>query len=149
MGLLACMGCESQGPSRWEVEREKKKAMRRMREVTEMMAPLIEQWHKIVQEFKNTGIAAIKTNPAGADLFIDGGQYVGGKDEINLPVGPHQFKAVWPDGRQSTRDIYIVTALTDMDLKFDFNEQDYSMGMNWHTEKPELHKTPVILTKPD
>ncbi|HUT30078.1 MAG TPA: hypothetical protein VMX13_09825 [Sedimentisphaerales bacterium] len=149
--LVWCLnaGCNSGRPSRSEVEREKKKAIKRTEEVMKMMQPQVDLIHKIVQEYKDIGLAAVKVSPPGAQLHIDGGEYVEGKDEIMLPVGPHRFRAVWPDGRQVTRDVYIVTALTDMEVKFDFNEGSHSMDMNWRTEKPELHKTPVILTKPD
>jgi hypothetical protein len=154
LGLLClcwCIsaGCNSGQPSRSEVEREKKKAMERTQEMVTMMQPQVELIHKIVEEYKDTGLAAVKINRPGAQLYIDGGEYVQGKDEIMLPVGPHRFRAVWSDGAEVARDVYIVTALTDMKVKFDFNEENYSMGMNWRTEKPELHKTPVILTKPD
>jgi hypothetical protein len=149
LGLSLCVGCGSHRPSPWKVEREKKKALKRTQEMMEMMKPQIEQIHKIVAEYKTIGVAAVKMTPAGAQLYVDGGQYVEGSEEITLPVGPHQFKAVWPDGATTTRDIYIVTALTGMELKFDYNEGDYNLNMGWHTESPELHKTPVVLTKPD
>ena len=101
-----------------------------------------------MKEYKDIGVAAVKMTPPNAKLYIDGGEYIERKDEITLPVGPHSFKAVWPDGSELTRDIYVVTALTDVNLKFDLNETSNSMDFKWHTEKTELHKTSVVLKKP-
>jgi len=135
LGSCVGAGCDSGPPPRWQ----------RAQEAMDIVRPQVELANMMMQAYRDTGLAALTVNPPGAKLYIDGGEYVDTKDEIMLPIGPHRFSAVWPDGAQVTREIYVVTAVTDMELNIDLSGDN----INWRTQRPEMHKTPVILTKPE
>lgn len=134
------VGCQSGSPS----ERYRKEEL----ETTESLAPMLGAYMQNLQQWRHIGIAEIRMRPSGGRLYIDGGEYVGDEKEITLPIGAYEFKAVWPDGREVMRKIFVEAALGD-DGTINMGWNETSGRLNWKI-KPDLvtTKTPVELVRP-
>jgi hypothetical protein len=60
-----------------------------------------------VNKLMGTGSVEIKTDPAGATLYIDDGIFDGPVKALYIPVGAYDFKAVWPDGQTASRRVFV------------------------------------------
>ena len=133
-------GCQSGSAS----ERHKKEQL----ETMESLTPMLDAYMQNLQPWRHIGIAEIRMRPSGGSLYIDGGEYVGGEKEIRLPIGAYEFKAVWPDGREVMRKIFVEAALGD-DGTVNMGWNETGGRFNWKI-KPDfvMTKTPVELVRP-
>jgi hypothetical protein len=97
--------------------------MAEFREQTKLMELVFARYHGM-------GIAFIDSQPAGATLYIDGGQVDTEGKSLTLPSRTYEFKAVWPDGTASTRRVFIKPALQDWNLKFNYESNSNGFGGN-------------------
>ena len=117
-------------------------------EVRDIRREQVELFEKHLSVYSQNGVAVIDISPRPATLFIDGGEYLGGKRGVLLPVGAHEFKAVWSDGRQVVRKVFIEAAWTN--VKFDFKYDINASGAkaNWGVKDADVRRTRVELRKP-
>ena len=99
-------------------------------------------------QYKDLGLVDAHVSPGDATLLIDGGEYVDKRDEILLPVGTHEFRAVWPDGREANQSVYVGPARVTMNINFHFKQTGSSAGAEWDSKGSEVRKTVVSLQKP-
>lgn len=131
-------GCQSGAQS---YRKEKLEAMESLMPQLEIYLQNLEQWMHI-------GIAEIRMRPPGGRLYINGGEYVGDEKEITLPIGAYEFKAVWKDGREVTRKIFVEAALGgDGSVNMDWKET--GGRLKWEINNDlVMTKTPVELVRP-
>ena len=145
--VLLMPGCRS-GPSRREI-REAKAAAREAREAMQQdFARQVDMFMKVAKQYQGIGVASISLVPAGGTVWVDGGEYVGKDGDMVLPVGPHEFSAVWDDRKSTNRTIYIEPALKTWTFNYEHNETESSLRVRSGSKGPEIYKTPVAL-RPD
>lgn len=116
-------------------------------EIARTVAPDIETYAQMLLELMHIGIADIRMDPSGGKLFIDGGEYVGDEKEITLPVGTYEFKAVWQNGKEATRRIF-VEALVGKDGGVNMDWREAGGRLKWEINHEEQNKTRVELVRP-
>lgn len=123
-------------------------AYRAMQE-TNLRAANALQWHDaFVERYKGVGIASVSIHGGGnASLLIDGGEYLGDRDRILLPVGVHEFRARWQDNLEAARSIYIGAALPDIKNELGV-DLAYGRSVSYEWDKIKLNETRVSLQKP-
>lgn len=104
----------------------------------------------MLEQGRHNGIAEIRMRPGGGRLFIDGGEYLGEEREIVLPVGTYEFKALWGDGREATRRIFVLPGMSGT-ATFNMNWQQTGGQLKWKIspDEMEIKKTPVDLVRPN
>jgi len=102
----------------------------------------------LVAEYRDLGVVEAQISPGDATLYLDGGEYLDTRDEIVLPVGTHEFKAVWSDGKEASQKVYVGPARITMNINFNFRQTGRSGGMTWDNKGSEVKKTVVRLQKP-
>ena len=124
-------------------------------EMTEMMQAQMQMFQQqfenirtAIGEWRDLGVVDAQVSPAGATLLIDGGQYLDQPDQIVVPVGTHEFKAVWPDGKEATQKVYVGPARVTMNFNYRFGHSGGSLRAAWDSKGSEVHKTVVQLQKP-
>jgi len=132
------VGCQAQRPSEQEIDAELARAQK----------ILMTQYLALVDKFRDLGVAEAEVSPSGAVLFVDGGEYLGDRASVTLPVGAHEFRAVWPDGVETSRNIYVESSLGKMSLEFNYERTSSGIKVHWKSGEPEVHKTCVRLVRP-
>lgn len=139
LGVCAFVaGCQS-GAQRYRKEKL---------EVMESLSPQLGMYLQHLQQGWHVGVADIRMRPSGGRLYIDGGEYVGAEKEIRLPIGAYEFKAVWKDGREVTRKIFVEAALGgDGSVKMGWKETGGRLKWDINDDLVRT-KTPVELVRP-
>lgn len=119
--------------------------MKQELEVMESLHPQLEMYLRMLEQYRNIGIAEIRINPSNGKLFIDGGEYVGDDKEIQLPIGTYEFKAVWKDGRETTRRIFVEGALGEGTINLNWEKTGGSLNWKIGDDELEINKTRVEL----
>ena len=97
----------------------------------------------IANYYKSLGIADVSSS--APKLYIDGGQYFGQRDKIVLPVGVHEFRAVWTNGKEeAVQRVYVGPGLGQLGVEMKTEETDRQILYRW--DKPKLHKTSINLS---
>jgi hypothetical protein len=142
LGFCAFIGgCQSGSSSR--VPKEQLAVMKALQ-------PQLMMYLKMLDEGRQNGIAEIRMRPGGGRLFIDGGEYLAEEQEIILPVGTYEFKAVWDDGREATRRIFLQPGMSGT-ATFNMNWQQTGGQLKWKISPDEIQikKTPIDLVRPN
>ena len=121
---------------------------------TERMAAIIEQRAHHLQTltalYMSVGLTEVTTEPGGAKLLVDGGEFLGDRDTIWLPWGTHEFTAVWPDGHTVTRRVFVESHVPEQ-MNVDYKQEVTGRGVTVKATAPgqEAHKTRVRLVRED
>jgi len=134
------VGCQAQRPSEKEIDAELARAQK-------VLEPQLTQYLAFVEKFRDLGVAEVAVSPSGATLFVDGGEYLGDRASVTLPVGAHEFRAVWPDGAEASRNIYVEPGLGKVNLEYNYEQTSTGIKAHWKSGEPEVHKTGVRLVR--
>jgi hypothetical protein len=107
-----------------------------------------EQAALFLKSYEGIGVVEVRVTPAGASLWIDGGEYLDARDQIRLPVGPHEFKAVWPGEREAKRAVYVGQVQVSLTMKSDFESREHGVSFALQPRDLDVQKTIVVLPRP-
>ncbi len=136
---LLLPGCQNR-PSHKEIQKE-------LALQQELVGPQIDRFQTFVETCKDIGVAEVVISPGAASLWIDGAEYVGDRAEVTLPVGPHEFKAVWADGKEAARRIHVEPALREVNFEWNYERTSSGLKASWKMGQPQIRKTPVKLQR--
>lgn len=105
-----------------------------------------------LEPYRKNGMLKVKLTPQNGEVYINDGMVTIPEKGLMLPVGTYDVKAVWPDGKEITKKVFLTPALQQMpsySWKFNRNtsggsgNQDSNISIN-----APLSPTEVNLTKP-
>jgi hypothetical protein len=108
----------------------------------------VEQAALFLSAYEGVGVVEARVSPRGAVLWIDGGEYLDARDQIHLPVGPHEFRALWNDGREAKRMVYVGQAQVSVTMKSDFQSSARGLSFALQPGDLDVEKTVVVLQRP-
>ncbi len=152
--LLLQPGCEgndhSTGISSNQNERELDQSKK---EFDVELQARIKQTEAQFEPYRKNGLVKVTLTPDNGEIFIDNG-FVGiSKKGLMLPVGTYEIKAVWPDGKQTNKTVFVTPALQQV-ISWKWNFERNTNGgsgnekSNMHFDAP-LSPTEVTFVKPD
>ena len=112
----------------------------------------IEQTEATLKPYRTNGLLKVKLTPGEGEVYIDDGLVTIPQKGLMLPIGTYKVKAVWPDGKQVSKKVFLTPALQQMvSYKWDYSRnsrggsgnQDSNISFN-----ADLSPTEVNLEKP-
>jgi hypothetical protein len=107
---------------------------------------------KINERYVGYGCVWLQSEPAGAQMEVDGAEILPGDAEsLMLPIGPHDFEARWPDGQTAVRKVYVPQVKGEFNIDYDVDNRRGSRGGRGSIKfsgKPKIEKTVIVLAKP-
>jgi hypothetical protein len=148
------LGCEdnnyrSSGRSAKQLRLENEQAEKEF--ATELQAK-IDQTEAVFEPYRKNGLVKVKLAPSDGEIYIDNGLVTIPKKGLMLPVGTYDIKAVWPDGKQTSKKVFVTPALQQIiSYKWNFsrntNGGSGNQKVNISSNAP-LSPTEVALVKP-
>jgi hypothetical protein len=100
--------------------------------------------------YMSVGLAEVTTEPGGARLLVDDGEFLGDRSTIWLPWGAHEFTAVWPDGHTVTRRVFVESHVPEQ-MNVDYAEEVTGRGVTVKAASPgqDAKTTRIRLVRED
>jgi hypothetical protein len=95
----------------------------------------IDQTEAMFEPYRNNGLVKVKLAPSDGVIYIDNGLVTIPKKGLMLPVGTYDIKAVWPDGKQTIKKVFVTPALQQI-ISYDWN---FSRNTNGGSGNEKAH----------
>ncbi len=113
-GISMQMGCDDRGVdgsenvSSTELE---KKSDRYSQEFYTNLDRRMQQTETTLEPYRNNGLVKVTVEPSGGDIYVDDGLVSIPEKGLMLPIGTYTFKALWPDGSEISKRVFVTPAL--------------------------------------
>jgi hypothetical protein len=144
---LFISGCKDNTTKQARLENEKAE-----KEFAAELQAKMEQTETMLEPYRKNGRVEVKLTPSDGEIYIDNGLVTIPKKGLMLPVGTYDIKAVWPDGKQTSKKVFVTPALQQMvSYKWDFKRNTSGASGNQKANisfNAPLSSTEVALVKP-
>lgn len=147
--LLLQFCCERNNGSTAISNKQLKKADK---EFEAELKAVMEQTEIMLKPYRDNGLVKVTLDPSNGEIYINNGLVTIPKKGLMLPVGKYDIKAVWPDGKQVTKKVFLTPALQqtvsyNWDFKRNTNGGSGNQKSNINFDAP-LTPTELAFVKP-
>ena len=112
----------------------------------------IDKTEAMLEPYRKNGLLKVKLTPGDGEIYIENGLVTIPQKGLMLPVGTYDITAVWPDGKRTSKKVFVTPALQQMvSYKWDFKRNTNGGSGNQKsniTFDAPFSPTEVALLKP-
>jgi len=104
---------------------------------------------RFLTPYRTNGLVIFKIKPKGAAIYINDGEIGFNVSRLLIPAGTYHMRAVWPNGSSVEKKVFVLPALQEppsYNWKFERSAWKGKSSIDFNAP---LHKTEIVLNKPE